>query len=459
MDPNLLPQDLRAQEEKEKQKSQKVSRVQETRLYNPPKERSNDDLRKSDKPKLSFWRWLLGFPNQSATSAVKLTQPATGKAVKNNNKLKGDWLRPDQGAELRAATAINKNIKSAGFWSGILGRPVSPIVIKTPEKSMKSSVAQVAARPANRNIEMNVTPTMTPSWPAGLQSKVLNQNKNYKRPAETHQKTVRQDSWLNIFKDLFSLGRKRRIDLKFASVEQDKIKSDYKRQPISPAKEEKKATRSEEKNGKHPAGKAPYHLVPKPERMGELGINLMPADSQAAIKQFQGEFSFLLISIFVPIILLAVVYGFLFFLQQGLNEQLAIKQAELKAKEEQIGDYLSKEKQNNQFASRLLAVKRINQEKVTWDNFFVLLEKYTLDGVYFTSLSADTSGILNLPGIADDYSVLSKQLALFRDADEFVKDFKISNAQLYSEGRAGVIGVNFQVRLVLNDAVLHNSNK
>ena len=88
-----------------------------------------------------------------------------------------------------------------------------------------------------------------------------------------------------------------------------------------------------------------------------------------------------------------------------------------------------------------------------WSNFFALLEKYTLDGVYFTSLTADTSGTLILPGVADNYHILAQQLAILRDAKDFVSDAKISNAQLYSEGKAGVTGISFQLRLNLADQV------
>jgi hypothetical protein len=58
-----------------------------------------------------------------------------------------------------------------------------------------------------------------------------------------------------------------------------------------------------------------------------------------------------------------------------------------------------------------------------------------------------------LPGVADNYQVLAKQLAVLRDATDLVKEVKISNAQILSEGRAGIVGVSFQLKLVLQDEV------
>lgn len=452
MDLNLLPQDLRAKEEKERQKAQRASHSEETQLYHPPKEKGTNDLRRSDKPQLTFWRWLLGFPNPSQPVPAKLTQPT---AVPVDSKLKGDWLKPDQGASLKATAGKNKKIKSTGFWSGLFGRPVSPIIVNTPSKVVKNSDQQPIPKPVEKKIERDLPP-VSPS----VAPKELNRQHEYfikteAKEASKRKKPAKGDNWWNILADLFSINRKRRIDLRFAGAEEKKPLPAKEAPPLA-----KKSSKHEEKSAKPAvAHKTPFHLAPKRERTPEFDVNLIPKDSRTESRHFEGELKFLLISIITPIILILASYTVIFFLQNNVNNQL-VKQKETLAKLEiQIGDFLSREKQNNEFASRLSTLKKINQEKITWDNFFTLLERYTLNGVYFTGLSADTSGILNLPGVADSYSILAKQLALLRDADEFVKDYKISNAQLYSEGKAGVIGVSFQVRLVLADNVLHNLKK
>jgi hypothetical protein len=129
------------------------------------------------------------------------------------------------------------------------------------------------------------------------------------------------------------------------------------------------------------------------------------------------------------------------------------KRTELDGLTRQIGDYIVREKENNALADRVSMIKNLLDEKILWSRFFDLLEKYTLDGIYFTNLTADTSGTLILPGVADNYHVLSQELAVLRDAPEFVKDARVTNAQLYSADKVGVLGVSFQLRLVLNDQV------
>ncbi len=204
--------------------------------------------------------------------------------------------------------------------------------------------------------------------------------------------------------------------------------------------------------------KSVFQGVPKREKASEVSVNLMPQELVSAFSAGgKQNFISLAIAIIIPALIITVGYGLIILLQDNLKSRMAERQQEFADLQKQIGDFIQKENQNNQVADKVSAIKKLLDEKIIWDNFFTSLEKYTLDGVSFDSLSADTSGVLSLPGLADDYNVLARQLAAFRDANDFIKDVKLTNAQLASSGKGGVIGVSFQIRLVLQDNIFRNS--
>ena len=200
--------------------------------------------------------------------------------------------------------------------------------------------------------------------------------------------------------------------------------------------------------------KSPYHLAPKRERGQEFNVNLMPEElAGGQTVSWNSEIKTLLLAIVSATLILTVAYGLLIFLQTNLETRMAARQQEFNDLEKQIGDFISQEKQNNALADRVALVKTLLNQHISWTNFFGRLEKYTLDGVYYTDLAADTSGVLLLPGVADNYNVLARQLAVFKQASDFTTGVGLANAQLYSADKAGVLGVSFQMRLNLNSNV------
>ena len=81
------------------------------------------------------------------------------------------------------------------------------------------------------------------------------------------------------------------------------------------------------------------------------------------------------------------------------------------------------------------------------------LEKYTLDGVYYTKFSADTSGLISLPAVADNYDTLAKQIVALSQAKDFVAEVKVDHAKIISTSQEGKIGVAFELKIVLAEGV------
>lgn len=339
-------------------------------------------------------------------------------------------------------------VKKPGWWSNLFGRPVSPIV----------NYSNLNNPPANIPWTENKT-----EW------KLPQQNLAKATPFAAPKKQA-GDSWSEIFKGMFSFGRRKRIDFRLASFGNNKkaapvfapmpqiVKAkDFvpyhavtaPTKHIEPAKKAEKAKAHETKEVK-----SAYHTVPKSEGRSGFNVNLMPEELLNQLKSDSAKnLQSIIIAIIIPVIIVTIGYGAVILLQNDLRARMIAKNIEFDKLNKQIGDYVAQEKNNNAVADRVTAIKKLLDEKIIWNNFFSYLEDYTLDGVYFTDLTADTSGALILPGVAENYDVLAKQLAVLRDADKFVKSVKLSNAQIISEGKAGVIGVGFQVRLILQDSV------
>lgn len=336
-----------------------------------------------------------------------------------------------------------KAAKAPGIWAGLFGRPVSPIINYT-------------------NIEKKPQAAPKAEW---------------KMPAPNLAKTSKPmarrqagDSWTEIFKNMFGVGRRKRIDFRLASAGGNKqpiIQAHAPSQPeirheTPPAEEaapfRAAVLRHEQPSARrekiHEAKASKYHAAPKRERSAEVYVNLMPQELMARLSSgAAGNIKAVIAALVVPAVIITAGFGAIVLLQADLKSRMAEKQQEFNSLQAQIGDFVSQERLNNQTADQVAAVKKLLDEKIIWNAFFDSLEKHTLDGVYFTSLTADTSGVLTLPGVADDYAALARQLAALRDAGDFVKDVKLTNAQLISEGKSGVIGVGFQLRLTLKESV------
>ena len=491
---NLLPEELRRVEKKERQQIARRPKVFEIELNDSKK---LGKVGGSDKPQESWWRKILGYSDSNGSLSPEMAK--VNVQQKHQPVLsalpKAPATKPTQfRAEFKQTSTIKhdepkefKPKKERHSWWSFLGSPQSLITslngVKRPAKLKPANHFQASAdvainRPA-KEAKINYVLESGLSGSHKSPAKILSQREVAKPVVKLKIKKSPTDSWWEIFKSLFSpvhhqsnkyklvhdwevkqtvpssdmhknhlpLAEKPHLELPKPSVEKPVIKS-IEKPVVKPV--EKKIDHP--KKSKHKFLSA-YHLAEKVIRPSWVGVNLMPSDDSAGPKANRGGLGGVLLAIVIPIIFISALYGLLAYQQLQVAEKIKIKHQELADLEKQIGDYRVREQLNNETADKILTIKNRLDGKFYWSNFFDLLEKYTLDGVYYTNLSADTSGQLVLPGVASDYETLSKQLAVFNNATDFVKEVKIGNTQLYSEGKAGVIGVSFQLRLLLAEHV------
>lgn len=453
MDPNLLPENLREREVKELKKSHKSVKNWQTELYIPQKEINNQQLISSDTSGGGFWSNLLGLKKPARqSSAIKLTEPKIDKPMEKGFNLLDSPIES-------LLEPIDQ--KSDGWLGGVFGKPVSPIISKSSRslsnRTTTSTNAQLVDHQSKRDF-------IAPKPPVKASQSVFSADtssaKDYSLAKIEKNKSHPDDSWLSILSGMFS-GSGKNINqnkYKFAKINGTSSVEAVKKAPIAENREAIKPSIKSRESTKNINPQTtpikPQKHFPKKDRSVEFGINLMPHDWRSADRSIiKSAIPYSLFLIIMPLTLLLAGYLGIHFINNLTQAEIIQKKSALSDITSLLGDFTVRTEQNNIFANKAKVIKGINDQKNTWGNLFSLLEKYTLDGVYYNNFSSDTSGALVLPGVAQDYQILARQLAVLRDATDFVKEAKISNAQLYSEGRAGTVGVSFQLKLVLQDGV------
>lgn len=481
-DPNLLPQNLRVKEEKELKRVKKSIRPESLELTKPNFD-SDKNIFKSDKPQISLYERVFG--KKKKVEDVPLTIPKSDEVVARNNLSAGDFLHLQK--PQMPPQQIIKNKKQPGFFKRLFGEPVLPVKSMADLKMNKiisdGDYKTKADELVSNQIQMKHNNQDSSQFKN--KEKVIYQKPNNQlsisRPVK---QKIYSDSWWDIFKGFFvrktttilpktthsSLAE----DYQQSAGDKNEKKDKKNAPPVitpQPRKERWPIIQTNQKNIKpeqRPTAEkteskkeikknqfSPYHLPPKLSKSSGLNINfIFKSENQKGHSKNFLILYYLIFGFLTPLVLLLAVYFMLLFLTSYNLNQLNEKNQNLDALRLQIGDYGQKIKTHNDLADRLNLISALKKDQYKWSKFFELLETHTLDGVYFTALSADNSGNLILPGIADNYASLAKQLALLEQSDDFVSEVKLINSQIYSESRAGIVGISFNLKVQLNNSVL-----
>lgn len=404
---NLLPEDLRKKEMKERERIAKRPKFFDI-LLNHPEIEKNKEIEPGVKE--SWWRKILGY---SETETTQLDKVFKKEGVVDEVK----WVKPIE---------RNETIKD---------------VLSLGVKESKQNIVSIK------------------------------KEKESKKPIELKTFTKKyDDGWWQILKSLFVPIKHQNEKIRLVSDNIDKEKKIQNLIQSQTAIQEKKSSPSQLpkieikevpkkkehlfKDRKKKNQSIEYNLVELNERRNVPDVNLIPIDSlNKQTTNYGREIVHFSVAIIAPIIILFFVYEIIFWGQSQLVVSMKQRNILLDSKTKEIGDYEFRLKKNNDLANRIINISSIRKNKLFWSNFFEFLEKYTLDGVYYNNLSIDTSGSFMLPGVADSYITVAKQLALLNNASDFIKDVKISNIQIFSDEKTGSSGVSFQLRLVLADHV------
>lgn len=224
---------------------------------------------------------------------------------------------------------------------------------------------------------------------------------------------------------------------------------------IAPKPEKQKPEPKKEKKKKQEKVSSQYHDAPRVEE-GGWGINLIPQELAYRTRPDpKSKIAALLLVALLCSLLVFVIYSYLNYQQGKIDHRISQIREQNEAINAELENYRVLEAKTNRSIRKIMAIGNLIGNHVYWTKFLTTLEKYTLDDVYFSGFSADTSGTLVLPAVAKDYNSAIRQVAALEQADDFVSDVKVSSMKLFSDQNTGETYVSFEIRLRLANNVFN----
>jgi len=465
---NLLPEKLRRKEEQERERLAKKPRVFEVELSKP---KSGKAKLGSDEPKPSLFARIFGTKKKKTPVVAGLSGQKL-PVVKNRHdvnllsskrKLKIKHKKAKKGE----VVVHEKPAKARRFsFAGLLGPARSPIKPSDAKQPTPSIAKEIKIKP----VEEHQPKSKKPSFWSGLFGR-----KKRIKPAMTTQPPMPKKEAPHRAPDLPSI----KIDR--ASKKAKKIKPEkrskgtslwdsfgalfsrpkkIRKDHLEPPK--KITTKAEKPKKKSKRKRFKFHLAPRVKKR-LLDINLIPEEllfkKQANVR---AQIVKVCLAIIIPATMVYGSYYLLDLYQENIYDEIVKKQETVAQLQERVKFKETIKQKNVILYQKLLALKGVMDGHVYWSKFFGLLEKYTLDTVYYSEFSIDVSGSFSLPAVAvsasgDHYAEAAKQVVLFEEADEFIAEVIVDNMSVQVAERGGIAGVGLDFRVKLADQVFYKN--
>lgn len=419
---NLLPEQMRDKEKKEMLKAAKQPKIFSVDLSPGKKEKPLAPIKPS-KPKRSLWSEIFGGKVKPTPIVKQL--PQFGQRI--------DMLEAAKKQNIKYKSApVRNNFQAKNNFFSSVGPVQSPIKSPVTDK----------------------IPATNPSFEPP--QKAVTEKVDFKYNTEVRKSGL--GFWASLF-NLFSFGSK--------SVKQSKVN----RKTLEKDALNQVNLKMPESVNPREVIKSKYHTAPKGQK-SKLDINLVPEELlfRKYPKNRQQIFG-AIIALFIPALIITAVYVAIDQQQKAVQSKIVSLNNDKNKLVAYISDFKGIQEKNIRLQDKLLAIDKLLEKHVYWTKFFGLLEKYTLDDVYYTEFTADTSGQFMLPAvaaigsgstieeqIADSYRKVAQQITALEKADDFVKQVKVNNLEVISGENAGVKGVKFDINLALTDGIFINEN-
>lgn len=165
-----------------------------------------------------------------------------------------------------------------------------------------------------------------------------------------------------------------------------------------------------------------------PQSQGmSFDVNLVPEDLAERNKTFS-RISLLGLIIVVSIAFVGLTFGALEVYRQNVTSKIRNLDDELAGVRNQVIPLKQVQLDALALKKRTDEVYKLLDSQVHWTQFFVMLEKYTLKNVTFSSLTADSNGAVTLVATAPSPDVAFEQVSVFKKATDFLE--KVEMQQL-----------------------------
>lgn len=402
---NLLPEDLREREEKERKKLGKEQGFGPEELSFPSlkKERSEDlNLREEEKIKPGGWQI------KEEPIKKKEVELGKGKGEKKITFLERFKNLFKKRVRIEEKKALEKKIEE-----------IKPI---TPQEKKPILPKREIVRPPTEILPPVEPP---PQVKVEIPTKKISEIKKIEetKPLESKLPTLKKEKFnFNKFLNLFKFQKKKVVEKTF--------------------KPEKEKT-------KIPLGFTSGDKLTAPS--DSLEVNLVPL-SQGFLPLAKIN-SYFIWTIIINLLIVGVLYGIIILYNYRIKLETDIQDQKITEKLTAISKLQPKEKEVEGLLAEIKQVEQILNKHLYWTNFFDNLEDYTLNNVYYTDFAATSEGNITLSAITTDYQSVAKQIIALRNSKNFIKEVKVLGAKKNAGGTTAQPTVSFSISLVLDPQV------
>lgn len=196
------------------------------------------------------------------------------------------------------------------------------------------------------------------------------------------------------------------------------------------------------------------------EKMNFLDINLIPLElSRHPEFKFSQKMFIFIGSIFLTFLLVFSAYLGLIWYQIIVTRQIQSIKEEIFVLDDNILKYQKEEISIKDLQGKFKYIEGILNNHIYWTKFFSMLEKNTVQEVYYTNFSMSGQEKVVISAVGKDYNSVAKQLLAFKNATDFIQNVRIDSAAAIVDKDGNYAGVNFNIYLDFQPLVFNNPVK
>lgn len=187
----------------------------------------------------------------------------------------------------------------------------------------------------------------------------------------------------------------------------------------------------------------------KPKKFKSPSISFIP-ENEVSVKLrffkkiFLGE---------IVILLFCFLLGFSYLILLWYHANLMTKSSDLEIKISELKEKIARNQKEEEIMlidqKRIKAAQVLLDQHIYWSNLFDLLGRYTVDDVYYKDFAVSDFEKITLQAVGADFRSMARQLLVFSQAKDYIKDVKISS------GSYSPTGVSFTINLTVDKALFY----
>ncbi len=209
-----------------------------------------------------------------------------------------------------------------------------------------------------------------------------------------------------------------------------------------------------------PPAVPPSEQGPKMQEPGEpsgtfLGVNLVPEEMMSSLGT-RNRVAMLGLVALIAILIIATGYVGMSIYESRVNNEAQSNRGQIEQIDAQLRRLNETKQKAVAFHTGTQTVLSLLDKHIYWTKFLSGLEKYTVDTVFYRSVSADQAGTVTLTASTSDFRSVSRQLLALEQAKDFIKTVSITSASARTE--EGATFVDFSASITLVDGVFYRDS-